>query len=186
MKKFQRKPTKKKAMMASWDDEGVSSDEDIQEDGEEETVNLCFMGKEHYIEVMDFDTPIHYDKLQKAFESLMDDSHKVMSRYLSIFEEKLSMEKELDFLKKENHSLKNEVDSLKQENDFLKKENEAFEEMDIFAQNDCLSNQMDILRKENEFLKNENLGLKSKPVALSLKIAEPGKKEDPVAISFKK
>ena len=95
------------------------------------------------------------------------------------------MEKELVFLKKENHSLKNEVDSLKQENDFLKRENEAFEEMDIFSQKECLSNEMDILRKENEFLKNENLGLKSKPVALSLKIAEPEKKEDLVAISLK-
>ena len=93
MKKFQKRLTKKKAMMATWDNKCVSSDEEIQEDGEKEVANICFITKEHYTKVMNHDTPISYDKLQKAFESLMDDSHKVMSRYLSIFEEKILFRK---------------------------------------------------------------------------------------------
>ena len=72
------------------------------------------MAKEHYTQVMNLNNPIPCDKLQKAFESLIDYSYKVMSIYLSIFKEKSSLEKELESLKKkENQALKDDVGSLK-------------------------------------------------------------------------
>ena len=78
-------------MIATSNDEYVSSYEEIQKDREEEATNLCFMTKEHYTNVMNLDTPIPY-KLQKASEILMDDFHKVMSRHLFMLEEKCSLE----------------------------------------------------------------------------------------------
>ena len=70
------------------------------------------MAKEHYTKVMNLIllfSIISY----KTFESSMIDSHKVMSIYLFIFEEKSQLEKELEFFKKENQFLKDDIDSLK-------------------------------------------------------------------------
>ena len=102
--KWKTKKSKKKAMMATWDDSD-SSDSD-NDSSDKEVANLCLMANESEVP----SSPSSYnDELQDAFDELMDEFEKLGVKHQKLKKELISCNNTLAILKSENDSLKQKI-----------------------------------------------------------------------------
>ncbi|GAV66312.1 LOW QUALITY PROTEIN: zf-CCHC domain-containing protein/UBN2 domain-containing protein, partial [Cephalotus follicularis] len=106
---------KKKAMVATWDSDPSTS----EEESDEEVAHIAYMAIEDEEED---EVNFSFDELQNAYENLYVEYENVCLKNKTLKKNTISMTKEIDILKNENSYHKNEIDilnvSLKLSNDF--------------------------------------------------------------------
>ena len=86
-KVLRKKTTKKKAMMATWEDLDEEQENTESQSEEEIVANLCFMADivlEEETKVSNSELESSLEKLQKSYDDLLDDSQLLASHYASL------------------------------------------------------------------------------------------------------
>ncbi|GAV90294.1 zf-CCHC domain-containing protein, partial [Cephalotus follicularis] len=144
--KFNKEHSKKKAMVATWDDSDPSSSE---QESDEEVANLAFMAIE---EKNEDEVNFTFDELQNAYEKLFNEYENVCLRNKTLKKNAISISKEIESLKNENNKYINDIESLKIENSYYMNEIEVLNvssklSIDSKEENEKLKLEIDALKR---------------------------------------